>query len=372
MSWRYIATRLNGNGTEEVLDWELPLDPGSVKIIDDLSGPGRLTASIPFEKATLKVDGEPVLVPWSTAIYAEENGHIRFGAILADVTGRSGELALDGVGFSGYADGQPYTATYSKIDVDPMSIGRHIFNHLQGHRDGDIGLTMDHVDSPIRVGTRKVEKGKKGQEDRVTEQPYTLHWFQTSNLGYEFDALARDTPFDYHVRHWWSGETIRHHMDIGYPTLGRRLHDLRFVVGENIMEIPDVEYDGDEYASEVLFLGAGEGRKRVHATSNRSTGRLRRATVVTDRNVRDKRRAQTFADSEVRSRLGEAEVKEFFVLNHPHALFGTFGPGDEILVETTDGWTDELALWSRIVSMTTEPGSNTSRVVTKRVDKVNL
>ena len=66
MGWRYIATKLNGDGTETVLDWDLPIVQPS--FTDELSGAGGMSGTIAPEIARLRVDGEPIFVPWSTAL----------------------------------------------------------------------------------------------------------------------------------------------------------------------------------------------------------------------------------------------------------------------------------------------------------------
>ena len=50
--WRYIASRLNGDGTETFLDFNLPLNDVSVQ--SSLSGHGGLDAKISPEVVALK------------------------------------------------------------------------------------------------------------------------------------------------------------------------------------------------------------------------------------------------------------------------------------------------------------------------------
>lgn len=372
MGWRYIATRLNGDGTETFLSWDVPLQGAAV--VDDLSGPGGLTGSISPEVARLQTaEGDPVFVPWSTAVYAEADGHIRGGGILAELGEDGPKLSLDCVGFSGFLQGQPYTGDISRVGVDPLDMGRELWAHKQSMRGGNLGLVLDGTSSPVRVGT--AEKSTEfttgaGEDVAFVSGPYALNWWSTHDMAAEFDKLAAETPFDYQVVHEWSGETITHRMRLGYPTLGRRRDDLRFMVGENVFVVPKIEYSGGAYASEAIVLGAGEGRKMVRGTESTVSGRLHRAVVVEDKSLTSGEAARKAAVTEVKARLGDPDIDELVVHDHPHAVLGSFGVGDEIRVDTRPGWSSGLSLWVRILSMKIEPDLDRCTLTVARVEKV--
>lgn len=370
--WRYLATRLNGDGTETFLSNDVPLQGAQLR--EDLSGPGGITGTISPEVAHLKTgDGEPVFVPWSTAIYAEKDGHIRAGAILADLDESGPNLSLDCMGFSGYLQGQPYNGDLSRVQVDPLDMARHLWQHKQGLAGGNLGLVLEGTKSPVRIGTEAEQREfttSNGETVSFEAGPYTLAWWKTHDMGREFDDLAASTPFDYRVVHAWDGEAISHTLRVGYPTLGRRRHDLRFMVGENVFTVPQIDYSGDEFASEVVVLGAGEGRKMVRGSAPRVTGRLHRAVVVQDKTLTSKKTADAAAARELAARLGDADVDEITALDHPHAPIGSYDVGDEILVQSRQGWTDDLNLWVRILAITTEPEKNHSVLTVARVEKL--
>lgn len=367
MQWRYIATRLNGDGTETVLDYDVPLS--RVKITDQLSGPGGIIGVIPFEVAHLRgPDGHPLFLPWSTAIYAEFGGIIRAGGILVEMEEQGSALGLDCIGFSGYPNEMPYTDYETWTGADPLTIVRHIWSNLQGKPRGNIGVEVDgKTSTPRRVGTPKVENDSNSG-------PYTLAWYETTDLGREIDELARETPFDYRMVHGWVDETetdIYHRLQFGYPSIGRRRHDLRFVVGENVAALPDVEWDGGNFASEVMVLGAGEGRDMIRGVDKRSHTRIRRAAVVTDKMQRSKSRADAVAREELAARMGDADITELVVFDHPHAQLGSIQLGDEILVQTAEGWSDEFALWVRVLQIEFDPEKDQSVLTITRVEKVS-
>lgn len=394
--WRYLATRLNGDGTETFLSNDVPLqDPA---LTEDLSGPGGIDGRLSPELERLQApDGQPLLVPWSTAIYAEKDGRIRHGAIVSDLTEQGPELVPQSAGFTNYLQDQPYTGNKSWLFTDPLDIARHIWTHVQGKPRGNLGLALDGTTSPVRVGlpespvdlgtvsdavwnqlralgwTGKPDDGKESlyaPEEGATAEPFTLSWWKDHDLGAVFDKLAAETPFEYRVEHEWVGETLTHRLRLGYPTLGARLTEPSFVTGVNILEIPAVEYDGADYASEVLVLGAGQGRKMIRGSSSRPTGRLYRAAVVQDKRATSSRAATATAARQVASRLGDPDISTFLVTDHPNAPLGTFAPGDEILVQTRGGWGAPRDLWLRILSITTRPDQGRATVTATRVEKL--
>lgn len=371
--WRYFATKLHGDGTESLIADDLPLE--GVELLDELSGPGGLTAKISPEYARLKgPDGLPILRAWSTAIYAEKDGQIRGGGILTEPVIDGPDLSLDCVGFSDYARDMPYTGNYSKIQIDPLDVVRHIWNHLQSKPNGNIGLVVASTKSPVRIGTeeREVEfTTGDGEEVSFETGPFRLSWWETDDLSKEIDDLAAETPFEYRVRHYWSGDTIKHELELGYPQLGRRLTEPRFAVGENVLVEPSIVIGGEEYADEVLVLGAGEGRAMVRGEWAQRGDRLRRVAVVEAKDVRKKDAAAKLAEREVNLRAVEPEaIGSIVVHDHPNAPIGSFAPGDEILLITPEGWTGELRAWYRITSASISPDANTATLSIIRAEKV--
>lgn len=361
--WRYLAVRLNGDGTETFLDTEVPL--GGAEIREDLSGPGGISGTITPEVARLKYRDTPIFVPWSTAIYAEEDGVIRGGAILSNLDDSGPDLRLDCVGFTGYAHQMPYVSETIQVQVDPMDMARHIWEHIQAQKGSNLGIQVDGTKSPIKIGD-----GPDAAAFGQNMGPYRLAWFQDHDLGGEFDRLAADTPFEYRMQHAWNGEDVSHRLVLGYPTIGRRRSDLRFVVGENISIVPSLEYDGDEYASEAIVLGAGEGREMVRETRVGNSGRLRRPVVIMDKNLRNTKDAGARAARELALRLGDVDVESITTWDHPNAPYGSYQVGDEILIETAPGWTEGESLWCKIISTAFTPENNVTVLTVMRSDKV--
>lgn len=369
---RYIAMRMNGNGTETPLAWDIPLS--SVNFTDDLSGSGAFEGKIAPEFASLKSDnGEPLFKPWSTSLYCEIDGQIRAGGIVTDVSIAGSELSISGVGFMGYFAGMVYVDDYSTVQTDPLDIVRHIISKTQSKRDGNIGLTVDSkTRTPKRLGhtPRKDKDGNAAVDENGEElAPYVLTWWESKDLGQEITDLAQETPFDYRVELSWNGEQVRKNLVFGYPRLGGRKDNLRFYVGENVLSIPGVAFEGTEYASEVIALGAGEGRKMVRGGAAKRTGRLRRVTVVSDKTLKNKARADALANAQLKAALGDEDFKDIEVSDHPNAPVGTYRVGDEINVTVPQGWSDELNLWVRILSIRFEPETGNQTLTVVRSEK---
>lgn len=370
--WRYFATTLHGDGTETLLSSDVPLT--DVSITKTLSGVDALDASLPVELAHLKDDnGAPIFREWSTALYAEKDGFIRAGVILQSMTVEDGRVTLHGEGFAGYINGMPYEGDVSYIDADPLVIARHIWEHAQSFDGGNIPVVLDTTTSPVRIGTEEREVDFQTQEGETVQfesGPYRLNFWSTHNLGGEFEALSEETPFDWREHHEWVGDTIRHRIELGYPELGAHRDDMRFVYGENVVVPLRMDFNGEDYASEVVVLGAGEGRTMIRQRSKVATlQRLRRVTVIQAKEASSGRRARSIADAELIYRYGDGDVASVVVRDHDNAPIAAIQPGDWILVQNHGGgWGGDAFLWVRVleISYSPEEGDTATLAVTRQ------
>lgn len=376
--WRYIATRLNGDGTETMLHPDLPLE--EVTIDDVLSGHAGISGKIePANPALRDAQGDPILRCWQTAIYAENDGDIRAGAIVTRRAPGDSVLDIECTGFTGYAVDMPYTGSgYKGIKVDPIDVFRTIWGHIQSQRDGDLGLTFDQTDTggDVSIGTELKQVEFDTQEGPVSFEsgPYKLNWYTNHDLGSDLDDLANETPFDYHERHYWDGETIRHHVDIGYKKIGRKREDLSFTYGVNVFDPLELEEEGDEYASGVMVLGAGEGAGMIRAIREPvplvNTKRLRRVAVVVDDTIKSRAAAIRRADRETQWRMRLGDVESVVVMDHPDAKLGAAKVGDEIFLRQRSGWKN-IGMWVRILQISYQPANgNVAEYTVARTDKL--
>lgn len=362
-TWRYIAQNLV---TSEFFDWDLPLR--QVEIEDVLSGPVRLSASVEPVEPRLIVDGRPLLQRWGTAIWAEAGGKIRGGGILTGGGFNGPSWSLECSGYSAYPQGMPFVDEFKGVDVDPLDLYRLLWAHLQAQPNGNLGLVVDPTISPVRIGTAEelpqFQTGL-GEVVRFEEGPIIYAPWVTTDIGSEMDKLATDTPFDYHEVHDWDGEVIAHRMEVGYPSLGRRREDLRFVLGENVTVTPNIEQEIEDYVNGVQVLGAGQGREMIRATTLNpdADGRLRRIATISDKSLRSPQEAGTRAAQELARRRPVPVISELTVIDHEHAPLESWRAGDEIPIDGRADW-GEFHLWGRVVSTRITPEAPSMATIT--------
>lgn len=367
--WRYIASRLNGDGTETFLDYDLPLQ--DVEVVTTLSGADSLNFKVTPEIADLKKNGQSIFLPWSTAVYAEHGGAIRGGAIVCDMKENGQTIQGETIGFAGYPNGMPYNGDKVFRNEDPLNVFRHIWQHLQAFRDGDIGVTVDDTKSRARVGVSQsvVENALNGGG---SDQALVYGWWQTLDLGSEISSLASNTPFDYRMGLSWDGSRIKKHIYLGAPRLGVRRQNLRFMVGENLFVHPEIRFDGDDYASDIWAFGAGEGRAMVKDLNQRNDiGRLRRVVVVQNKALRTRQQVVSLATKEKTKRTAAQDISQIIVHNHPNARLGSYNVGDEILVQSDTGWSAGLYMWVRILQIKLNPDTEVCTLDVIRSDKAS-
>lgn len=374
--WRFFANRINGDGTETLLYPDIPLS--NSEIDSELSGYGSISGLVEPEIMGLKDDkNKPIFVPWSTAIYAEEDGNIIDSAIFTRFSVSEGsQLNLETAGWGAYPAGMPWIGAEKKmIDTDALDIVRTIWSHLQSHPKGNLGLTYDPLKAGVKFGKpeKKVDFQTGGGDDvNFITGPVRFNEWSTHDLGKEIDDFSNAAPFDWTIDHQWSEDRsrIEHHLRFGVPRLGRRRNDLRFAVGENIVQIPEETVEGDEWFSGYLVLGAGEGSAMIRTIDDIQHNRLRRIGVYSDSSLKSKRAAADKARALLNMNFEEGELQEIMVIDHSHAAIGTYAPGDEIPVTTQEGWLPADTTWYRILGITIEPETGVSRLSIVRSEKV--
>lgn len=354
-AWRYMAQRIDGSGQPGVwLDQDLPLT--GVKLTKTLSGPDVISGAIdPVFRRLKGADGRPLLLKWGTVIHADADGRIAGSAIYSTGSFSGPSWSLSCTGFAGYPKGMGYEAEYSAVQVDPLDVVRNVWDTLQAGQDSDIGMVVDRsTTTPVRVGTPADSTSSAASSQ---SGPYEMNPWSTSDVGQVIDDLAKATPFDYRERHFWNArrDQVLHELVFGYPTLGSRRRDARFVIGENVQTVPDVNEDGPSpFANHVRFLGAGEGRDMVRADTMVSDGRLRRMATVDDKAVTGLAIAHRRAREELTRRLAPLDVTSIVARDTPTTPISEIEPGDEIRLQGEVDWV-ELDMWCRVVAVTISP-----------------
>lgn len=373
--WRYFATRLNGDGTETDLYPDIPLADSSYD--KELSGYGGIFGSIEPEIMGLKDNrGNPVFVPWSTAIYAEQDGFIRESAIFNRFSVNGARLDMETVGWGGYLAGMPWVGAERQfVKTDALDLVRTIWSHVQSKPKGNLGLVLGTQKAGVTFGTEEKDVSFQtgaGQDVEFVAGPVRFNEWSTHNLGREIDDFATAAPFDWVIEHNWNEDrsAIEHTMRFGVPILGQHQRDLRFAVGENIIEIPEETVEGDEWFSDYLVLGAGEGSEMLRSYDSITHSRLRRVGVHSDPSLKSKRATADTARQLLKLNFEDGELQEIAVIDHPHAPIGSYTVGDIIPVTTHPGWLAADTTWYRILGITIEPETGVSRLSIVRSEKV--
>lgn len=339
---RYILERV---ADRKILDLDLPIDVSATG--RKLSGAGAFSGSM------LPARYEPEVVPFGSLIHWEQSGIIRGSYLVTRCAWKGDRWQVEGVGFSGYLAGLVYEAEREWVRVDPISIIRHIWEHAQSRTGGDLGVKV--------VGSSKYTIGEpkrdvsfttgSGEQVDFEAGPYHLRWWDTPDLAKAASDLAAAAHSEFVEWSSWNAERTRIDKEIRYrPHVGSRL-DVQFSDDVNVVDSVDVVADGTEYANVVIVLGAGEGAKARRVTLAAPDGRLRRVKVIDAKNVTSKEVLETTARAELRRAQRGETVEAIEVLDHPTARFGTYQPGDEVLVEVLSSRGKQISQWSRLLEI---------------------
>lgn len=333
--------------TRQILDWDVPL--GGTDYTSALTAPGALSGTLP----------EGYTVPireWGSALRVEDSGTFHGGGIVTTLEQQDRTTRVACTGVTGYPDGMPWLApAQDLIDADPLDIVRTIWDHLQTQPGGNLHLTLDDTTTTVRIGEeeRDVEFTTDTGDDVSFETgPFRLNAVDAQDLAKTIDDLAADTPFDYIEHTSWDGEQIVHRLELGHPTLGIRQTDMRFDTTLNLSVLPALGLDENTYASEVLLVGAGEGRASITGHVPDTPTRLRRVAVVADKSVRTKAAADRAARAELERRSEAGTITDLTVIDSPDARLDELGVGDTIHVQGPLPTGATLDHWVRITEIT--------------------
>lgn len=151
--WKYLVQRAT---TGRWLHTDLPFDRDSLRW--ELSASGALSGAVaPDLGGMLAEDGKPLLDEWSTLIYVEADGIIRWGGIVISSKFAGSQWKVEAAGFTSYPHGVPFGGSWALAKVDPAKIVRDLWAHVQGYPDGDLGVTVKGSTS-LRIGTDSTAK----------------------------------------------------------------------------------------------------------------------------------------------------------------------------------------------------------------------
>ena len=235
-----------------------------------------------------------------------------------------------------------------------------------------------------RKKTNKAEedKLKKSRDDykqavddynqAIQDAIVRVQWWENPTVGSVVEEMAKHV--DYRVSPRWVntplGKVPDHRLTID-KHIGGRKTQLRFVVGENVVEAPPVDWAGESYATKVVYLGSGEGEKMIRGTATASRhGGLARTVFISDKSVRSKAAANKRAERALAWRQKMPMVTELKILDDDNAPFGSFDVGDEIrLIDNSGRWAGQIDMWVRILSITESTDAPIATLTVVRSDQ---
>ncbi|QKV98252.1 hypothetical protein HUT19_41790 (plasmid) [Streptomyces sp. NA02950] len=348
-AYRYLAQHAL---TGEIISPDVPLT--DVEFGPELNGPGALTGKLAPRFARSLPD---VADEGNVLLYAERDGHLRWGGLLWQATPEDRTLSLEAAGWSSYLQRRhdvhgelngrgPY------VNADPCKVIRDVWAYAQSLPDGNLGVVVDPTTSTAKVGT--------------TAEPLKFSWWEEPVLGDAVDDLvsADDSP-DYTCdTAWGANGAIVRRLRLGYPRLGTRRTDVSFSTGINVLDAPPVPRSADEFANTVIATGSGEGRnKRRHIDSVRD-GRLRMETVlalpeVKGTDILAKRAAADRKRRQIRGTIEQIRIRP----DHPAAPLGSFQVGDDVYTRVHNDWVSFTG-WMRVMGWSVRPGGSDGESVT--------
>jgi hypothetical protein len=242
-----------------------------------------------------------------------------------------------------------------------------------GNESGTIahGVTVPATQLPLVAGLARQHNPGSSVSEATAPTPFELDWWNSTDIGQEIQSIQQEAVFDFIERHQWSDpakQTVDHLLHFGVPRAGIRQTGLRFVEGENIVVPSTVTRDGTQFANSVIGLGAGTGSSQLRATVAVRNGRLRRVSVYADQTATTQARMQSKAQAILTAMSNIDTPATVTVINHPHAPFGSFMPGDDIPVRLASGWRAKDLIWCRITSMTQDPTTSLMVLTLARSD----
>jgi hypothetical protein len=356
--------------TREITHWDVPIADDQVTVT--LSGPSAITGKIEPDMARELIfpGGQTVLEPYRTILHCEENGAFLASCILLPGDMDMNSYAIKAEGFTGYPHGLPYMGEYSKTDVDPIDVMREVWRHLQTFPDSNLRLQINpDIHSTTRLGNER----ETPDDPKSPMKPFVLNWWDNKDCGSIIDEMAKAAPFEYVEKSWWNADQtdVQLYLDIASPRAGTYRDNLRFAQGENIIEAITVAEPEDWYANVIMAVGPGEGRDKLLEVTpgTAGLGRLRRVYTYVNENITDKAQLKNIAANELQRRLVTHEIASITIDgNHRNAKRGTFGVGDDILVQVEIPWIGEVVLKHRITEYTHDRNTDLMQLKLKRSD----
>lgn len=167
--WRFYLLTLPGRVW---VDEDLQLE--GAEVVEPVSAPASISGTLPLGYAQLRLaSGDPALREWGSALVAEQPGRDPIFAIVDSISTEGDKLSVGAGGFAMYPKDMPWVdPEYAGIQVDPLDVVRMLFSKLQSKPGGNLGVVVDPLKSPVRIGTPEDPKLTAAKADYALEKEY--------------------------------------------------------------------------------------------------------------------------------------------------------------------------------------------------------
>lgn len=318
---------------------------------DALQSPTKLTVTLGNERPDA-----PRLLQWKHGLGVVIDGTLRAFGIVTDQDSADQQLTINCMGLTGYPNGMPWMGRTKRLyNQDAGHMINLIWDHLQTQRWGNLGVQVDRITSGVTVGRKTAEQqdpSGKNVVAQAVDEPFLLDSSETHDLGAEIDRLATEARLEWREIVSWERGQPHTRMHIA-RRIGRRRHDLHCEIGLTVIEVPTVEEAPEDYASDVLLIGAGEGPTRVAARATVPTpSRIRRVHVHQAQDIYRMPAAVREADR-LLSLLQPTQgtIKTLALIDHPSLPVWSIQPGDELRLIGDTGQAGRIDRWMRVIAI---------------------
>ena len=279
----------------------------------------------------------------------------------AEIEGETGDLVVNGIGFSNYPDKMPWLDNWNPIAIDPYHVVHRIWNHLQSYPHGDLDVTITPADSGTLLLPGFYFDGSEFVLDFFA---YFVRAADYRDCLEEITSLCRDIPIDFiEVSEWNEDRTqIDKSIELAYPRRGVVRAGLSFRLGENVLQAQVVSEQEIDWVSDIIVRGWWPGKMHSSTLSNADPKRFRRVIKDEDALINSRERAEVWAKRKLTRRTVPKHWTSITLdMYHPSAAWGTYEVGDDILVQGEMPFHGKVAEWHRI--LTIQPDDTAGQVV---------
>src|SRR6266487_2861902 len=297
---------------------------------------GKLAAELPLVKLTTSaLDAKTVTTTWAYEVVVERDGAVVYAGI---ITGREYDSTRKVLTLSGretwcYFDKRYVDPDVTYAGVDQGLILKDLLVQAAAKVGGDLRVDLP-SDASLTTGTARTISYLTTDLKPVSEAAQEL---ANQQGGFEFSLDG-----------YWSGSTFRHRLAFGFPQMGTR--------GGGIVswDLPggaiaryDWREDGSDIANEQFGIGDdGSGHVLLSRVKALDVGRPLLQGTSSFRAVSQAAALLAWTQKRAARTVSPVDAATISVAGAKPPAFGTYGLGDDAVLQLNDPWGGNVAtLW---------------------------